>query len=688
MPKKPEIKKVLVIGSGPIVIGQAAEFDYAGTQACKALREEGVEVILVNSNPATIMTDMNMADKVYIEPLTLEFVTRIIKQEKPDGLLPTLGGQTGLNMAVQLAEAGVLDAEGVKLLGTSLEAIKKAEDRELFKKTMLAIGEPVPESTIANTLSEAQLFAAEIGFPVIIRPAYTLGGTGGGIAHNDAELVTIVNRGLNASMAHQVLIERSVAGWKEIEYEVMRDSNDNCIAICNMENIDPIGIHTGDSIVVAPTQTLSATECHMLHASAIKVLRALGVEGGCNIQFALDPYSLAYYLIEVNPRVSRSSALASKATGYPIAKVSSKIALGLHLDEIVNPITGRTYACAEPVIDYVVLKVPRWPFDKFAAADRTIGTQMKATGEVMSIARNFESAMLKSIRSLEIGLFGFANPGFAAYSDEKMMEKIKKADDERLFMLAEALRRGVSLRELVETTGIDLFFLDKIKSVVDMEEKIRAAGLPGLTKETMLAAKKRGISDAQIAALVQTDELTIRNKRKKWGIEPVFKKVDTCAGEFEAITPYYYSSYEQEDEVVISDRPKALVIGAGPIRIGQGIEFDYCSVHSSWALRDEGMESIIANNNPETVSTDFDTSDKLYFEPLIVEDVLNIIDKEQPAGVIVQFGGQTAINLAEPLSAAGVKIIGTPLAEIDRAEDRKKFDQLLQELGIPRPPRT
>lgn len=685
MPIKEGIKKVLVIGSGPIVIGQAAEFDYAGTQACKALREEGIYVVLVNSNPATIMTDMDMADKVYIEPITIEFVEKIIKKERPDGLLPTLGGQTGLNMAIKLDEAGVLEKYNVQLLGTSLEAIKKAEDREMFKNTMLEIGEPVPESTIANTLEDAQQFVNETGYPVIIRPAYTMGGSGGGIAHNDAELKEIVLRGIKYSMADQVLIERSVAGWKEIEYEVMRDSNDNSIAICNMENIDPIGIHTGDSIVVAPTQTLSAMECHMLHASSIKIIRAIGVEGGCNIQFALDPKSLKYYLIEINPRVSRSSALASKATGYPIAKVSAKIAIGLTLDEIKNPITGQTYACSEPYIDYVVSKVPRWPFDKFALADRRLGTQMKATGEVMSIGRSFESSLLKAIRSLEIGVYGLVLPELAEWSDDVLMKKITVPDDQRLFALAEALRRGAKVEKMVALTGIDLFFVEKLKGIVNMAEEIKKAGIVGLTQSMLSQAKKIGLSDIELAQLLDITEDELRKKRETMGIIPVFKKVDTCAGEFEAVTPYCYSSYEQEDEVKLEERDKALVIGSGPIRIGQGVEFDYCSVHSAWALKDEGMESIIVNNNPETVSTDFDTSDKLYFEPLVVEDVLNIIDKEKPKGVIVQFGGQTAINLAEPLAKHGVEILGTSLDDIDRAEDRERFDELLNELGIPKP---
>ncbi|MGQ9557478.1 MAG: carbamoyl-phosphate synthase large subunit [Desulfurispora sp.] len=682
MPKRTDIRKVLVIGSGPIIIGQAAEFDYAGTQACKALREEGVEVVLVNSNPATIMTDDNIADQVYIEPLTWQSVAAIIERERPDGLLPTLGGQTGLNLAVELAEQGVLEKYRVQLLGTSLQTIKKAEDRELFKKTMLEIGEPVPESTICTSLSEAEEFVAQIGFPVIVRPAYTLGGTGGGIAANQAELAAIVDRGLKMSMIGQVLLERSVAGWKEIEYEVMRDGANNCITICNMENIDPIGIHTGDSIVVAPSQTLADKEYQMLRSAALKIIRALGVEGGCNVQFALDPLSFKYYVIEVNPRVSRSSALASKATGYPIAKMAAKIAIGLTLDEITNPVTGKTTACFEPTLDYVVVKIPRWPFDKFTAADRTLGTQMKATGEVMAIDRTLEGALLKAVRSLEIGVDSLQLRGCASWSEMELESLLERPNDLRLFAIAEAFRRAWAMREVFQLTSIDYFFLEKIKNIVVLEGEIRAAGWP-LPAELLRRAKQMGLADSYIARLTGQSAAAVRALRRQLGVLPVYKMVDTCAAEFESTTPYYYSTYDQVDEVAVSDRPKVLVLGSGPIRIGQGIEFDYCSVHSVWGLKNEQYESIIINNNPETVSTDFDTADKLYFEPLTLEDVLNVVEKEQPLGVIVQFGGQTAINLAADLHAAGVCILGTPVESIDAAEDREKFSALLKELQIP-----
>lgn len=686
MPIKKGLKKVMVIGSGPIVIGQAAEFDYAGTQACRALREEGLEVVLINSNPATIMTDANMADRVYIEPLTPEFVTRVIRKEKPDGLLPTLGGQVGLNMALQLAEAGVLEAEGVELLGTPLEAIKRAEDREIFRSTMQRIGEPVPESTIVNSVEEAVEFARQIGFPLVVRPAYTLGGTGGGMVYNMDELITTTTRGLRMSIIHQALIERSVVGWKEIEFEVMRDGADNCITICSMENIDPMGIHTGDSIVVAPVQTLSDKEYQMLRSASLKIIRALGVEGGCNIQFALDPQSYTYYVIEVNPRVSRSSALASKATGYPIAKVASKIAIGLNLDEIKNAVTGKTYACFEPSIDYVVIKFPRWPFDKFALADRVLGTQMKATGEVMAIDRTLEGALMKAVRSLEIGLSGLIVPELSCLSDEEIEEKLRRPEDMRFFVVAEALRRGMLMERIYNLTKIDRFFLQKIDNVVQLEKEIQRGGKEALTPQLLRRAKRMGLADAYLAQAAGVSEAEVRQLRKEAGIEPVYKMVDTCAAEFEAVTPYYYSCYESENEAIPSDRRKIVVLGAGPIRIGQGIEFDYCSVHSVWALREEGIEAIIINNNPETVSTDFDTSDRLYFEPLVPEDVLNILERERPEGVIVQFGGQTAINLAGPLHRAGIKILGTPVDDIDRAEDRERFDSLLNELGIPRPP--
>ncbi|MEN6413004.1 MAG: carbamoyl-phosphate synthase large subunit [Veillonellales bacterium] len=682
MPKKQNLRKVMVIGSGPIVIGQAAEFDYAGTQACRALKEEGLEVVLVNSNPATIMTDANIADRVYIEPLTPEFLEEVIAKELPDGLLATLGGQAGLNLAVKLAERGVLAKYNVELLGTSLEAIKKAEDRELFKETMQKLDQPIPESTIVEDIESAREFAKQIGYPIIVRPAYTLGGTGGGIVDNEADLVDVVNRGLKYSMIGQVLVERSVAGWKEIEYEVMRDAADNCITVCNMENIDPVGIHTGDSIVVAPSQTLTDHEYQMLRGASLKIIRELGIEGGCNAQYALNPDSDQYYVIEVNPRVSRSSALASKATGYPIAKVASKIAIGYNLDEIVNAVTKKTMACFEPALDYVVVKFPRWPFDKFMFADRILGTQMKATGEVMSIDRCFEAALLKAVRSLEIGLHHLSIPEIAKLTTEQIHEKLTVANDERLFVVAEALRRGISLVEIHGITGIDRFFLEKILTIINMEKRLSAEPL---TAELMLQAKKKGFADQTIAELVSQETVDIRKLRKQQNVMPCYKMVDTCAAEFEAATPYYYSTYAQEDEVQVTSHRKVMVLGSGPIRIGQGVEFDYCSVHSVWALRQMGIESIIVNNNPETVSTDFDTSDRLYFEPLTTEDVLNIIDKEKPEGVIVQFGGQTAINLAESLAEAGVKIMGTSVENIDRAEDREKFDELLEKSNIPRP---
>lgn len=682
MPKDTSLKKVLVIGSGPIVIGQAAEFDYAGTQACRALREEGLEVVLINSNPATIMTDAHMADRVYIEPLTVEFVTEVIKKERPDGVLPTLGGQAGLNLAVKLAEAGVLEHYDVKLLGTPLESIKKAEDREMFKDLMNEIGEPIPESTIVETYEEAKAFADQIGYPLIVRPAYTLGGTGGGIVVNDEELKDTVNKGLKYSMIGQILLERSVAGWKEIEYEVLRDANNNCITVCNMENFDPVGIHTGDSIVVAPSQTLTDYEYQMLRSASLRIIRALGIEGGCNVQYALDTDSHQYYVIEVNPRVSRSSALASKATGYPIAKVASKIAIGYHLDEIVNAVTQKTMASFEPTLDYVVVKFPRWPFDKFIRADRNLGTQMKATGEVMSIDRSIEGALMKAVRSLEIGLNRMELPGLEKLPTKEIEELLYRQNDERLFVIAEALRRGISVDRIHDITKIDCFFLYKVQNIIVMERRLAEEEL---THELYSQAKKYGFSDVTIGKITGQDPLELREYRKSLGILPTYKMVDTCAAEFEAVTPYYYSTYAQEDEAVPTPQKKVLVLGSGPIRIGQGIEFDYCSVHSVLALRDLGLESIIINNNPETVSTDFDTADRLYFEPLTPEDVLNIIDKEKPEGVIVQFGGQTAINLAGPLHKAGVKILGTSVDSIDRAEDRERFDELLENLHIPRP---
>ncbi|GFN24039.1 carbamoyl-phosphate synthase large subunit [Thermanaeromonas sp. C210] len=686
MPLRKDLRKILVIGSGPIVIGQAAEFDYAGTQACRALKEEGMEVVLVNSNPATIMTDAQMADRVYLEPLNLDFVAQIIRRERPDGLLPTLGGQVGLNLALQLAEAGVLEEAGTRLLGTPLEAIRRAEDRQQFKALMEAIGEPVPASRIVTRWEEALEFAAQNGYPLIVRPAYTLGGTGGGVARDEEELKAIVTKGLHLSLIHQVLVEQSVAGWKEIEYEVMRDGADNCITVCNMENIDPVGIHTGDSMVVAPSQTLSDKEYHMLRAAALKIIRALGIEGGCNTQFALDPQSRQYYVIEVNPRVSRSSALASKATGYPIARVAAKVALGYTLDEIPNAVTRQTTACFEPALDYCVIKLPRFPFDKFAGADRTLGSQMKATGEVMAIDRSFEGALLKAIRSLDLKVDGLWLENWARFNDECLRQKIAEADDERLWAIAEGLRRGWSIEELNSLTGIDPFFLAKIRNIVQLEVRLREAG-PALTAELLRRAKERGLSDARVARLAGLEEAEVRRRREQNNLQPAYKTVDTCAAEFEADTPYFYSTYGGgEDEGEAAPGPKVAVLGSGPIRIGQGIEFDYSCVHAAWALRRAGVTSIMINNNPETVSTDFDTSDRLYFEPLTPEEVVNVLRKEQPQGVVVQFGGQTALNLARAVEAAGFKILGTSVEDIDRAEDRQKFDALLEELQIPRPP--
>lgn len=684
MPKKKNLKKVMVIGSGPIIIGQAAEFDYAGSQACRSLKEEGLEVVLVNSNPATIMTDTHIADRVYIEPLTPEFLEEIIAKEKPDGLLATLGGQAGLNLAVQLSERGILEKHEVELLGTSLTAIKKAEDRELFKETMQKLGEPIPESTIVEDVPAAVEFANSIGYPVIVRPAYTMGGTGGGIADNEEELIDIVIKGLNYSMIGQVLIERSVAGWKEIEYEVMRDGNDNCITVCNMENFDPVGVHTGDSIVVAPSQTLTDHEYQMLRSASLRIIRELGIEGGCNAQYALDPDSNRYYVIEVNPRVSRSSALASKATGYPIAKVSAKIAIGYSLDEITNAVTQKTKACFEPALDYCVVKFPRWPFDKFVYADRTLGTQMKATGEVMSIDRHFEGAILKAARSLEIGVHRLHMEKMDEWDDARVKKNLARINDERIFVIAEALRRGIaSVDEIHEITKVDKWFINKIKNITDVE--VLLAREP-LTPKHMLAAKNVGLADVSIAEITGKSADEIRTIRKSMNILPCYKMVDTCAAEFEAATPYYYSTFHaQQDEVETSTARKVVVLGSGPIRIGQGVEFDYCSVHSVWALKEMGIEAIIINNNPETVSTDFDISDRLYFEPLTTEDVLNIIDKEKPEGVIVQFGGQTAINLAASLQKAGVKVFGTSVDDIDRAEDRERFDEVLTQTKIPRP---
>lgn len=680
--KRTDVKKVLVIGSGPIVIGQAAEFDYAGTQACRSLREEGMQVVLVNSNPSTIMTDSDIADAVYIEPITLQFVTEVIKKERPDALLATLGGQVGLNMAVQLAEAGVLEKYGVKLLGSSLHAIKHAEDRELFKEAMEKIHQPVPESEIFEELEPAVRFADSIGYPVIIRPAFTLGGTGGGIAHDRYEMEEIANRGLKLSPINQILVERSVAGWKEVEYEVMRDSADNCIIVCSMENIDPVGVHTGDSIVVAPTQTLTDGQFQMLRTASINIIRYLGIEGGCNVQYALDTRSNQYYVIEVNPRVSRSSALASKATGYPIAKVAAKVALGMTLDEITNAVTGDTKACFEPSIDYVVCKFPRWPFEKFTLADRQIGTQMKATGEVMALDRTLEGSLLKAIRSLEVGE-GYLH---LAKLDSQSLYDIRcllhRTDNERIFVVAEALRRGIEPEEINRITRIDLFFLYKIQNIIHMEKRLIKEGL---TEETLVAAKKIQIPDKVIAKLSDTTIKAVKAMKKKMNLHPDFKMVDTCAAEFEAKTPYYYSTYGSEDEVQPQGNKSVVVFGSGPIRIGQGIEFDYCSVHASWALRKAGHKAIVINNNPETVSTDFDTSDALYFEPLTVDDVMEVIEKEKPEGVICQFGGQTAINLATPMAKRGIRIIGSSNESIDMAEDRERFDTLMGQLGIARP---
>lgn len=682
MPKRQDIKSILVIGSGPIVIGQAAEFDYAGTQACLSLKEEGYQVILINSNPATIMTDTQIADTVYIEPITLEFVSRILRKERPDAILPTLGGQTGLNMAIELHNSGILDELGIEILGTKLDAINQAEDRELFRSLMRELDVPTPESDIIHNLDEAYAFVERIGYPVIVRPAFTLGGTGGGICHNDQELDEIVTSGLKYSPVTQCLLEKSIAGYKEIEYEVMRDSKDNAIVVCNMENVDPVGIHTGDSIVVAPSQTLSDREYHMLRNVSLKIIRALGIEGGCNVQLALDPNSFNYYIIEVNPRVSRSSALASKATGYPIAKLAAKIAVGLSLDEMMNPVTGKTYACFEPALDYIVAKIPRWPFDKFETAKRNLGTQMKATGEVMAIGRNFEEAILKAVRSLETGHKHIAMKNAENLTDEWIKKRVKKAGDERLFFLAEALRRGVTIETIHEWSKIDLFFLNKFKKIVDFEAVLK--GHPN-DPEVCLKAKKMGFADETIANLWKTNADEVYDFRKEHGIIPVYKMVDTCAAEFESETPYFYGTYEDENESIRSDRESVIVLGSGPIRIGQGVEFDYATVHSVWAIQEAGYEAIIINSNPETVSTDFSISDKLYFEPLTIEDVMHVIDLEQPKGVVVQFGGQTAINLADKLEARGVKILGTSLDAIDRAESRDRFEEALHELDIPQP---
>jgi len=682
--KRTDIKTILVIGSGPIIIGQAAEFDYSGTQACLSLKEEGYEVILINSNPATIMTDVEIADKVYIEPISLEFVSRIIRKERPDALLPTLGGQTGLNMAVELEKSGVLKECNVEVLGTKLSAINKAEDRDEFRELMKELNEPVPASEIVNDTEAAVAFANTIGYPLIVRPAFTMGGTGGGIANNEEELREITELGLLYSPVKQCLIEHSISGYKEIEYEVMRDANDNAIVVCNMENIDPVGIHTGDSIVVAPSQTLSDREYQLLRDASLRIIRALEIEGGCNVQLALDPNSFDYYVIEVNPRVSRSSALASKATGYPIAKIAAKIAVGLTLDEIMNPITGKTYACFEPTLDYVVTKFPRFPFDKFETADRRLSTQMKATGEVMAIGRTFEESLQKAIRSLETGIrhLGLKRKDAEKLTPEEIERRIRVGDDERLFVIGEALRKGYDWQQIVEWSKIDKFFIWKIKKLIDFENVI--AKNPFDT-EVLLEAKRLGFSDVNIAALWKITQREVFDFRKENKIMPVYKMVDTCAAEFESETPYFYGTYEEENESLVSDRKKVVVLGSGPIRIGQGVEFDYATVHSVWAIKEMGFESIIINNNPETVSTDFSISDKLYFEPLTEEEVMNIIELEKPIGVVVQFGGQTAINLADKLSAHGVKILGTALDDIDRAESRDRFEAALKELQIPQP---
>ena len=682
MPKNPNVKRVMVIGSGPIVIGQAAEFDYAGTQACRSLKEEGVEVILVNSNPATIMTDRDIADKVYIEPLTLKVLEQIIEKEKPDSILPTLGGQAGLNLGMELEESGFLASHNVKLLGTTAATIRNAEGRQEFKDLMERIGEPCAASKVVENVEDGVAFTEQIGYPVVLRPAYTLGGSGGGIAHNQTELEEILENGLRLSRVGQVLVERCIAGWKEIEYEVMRDSAGNCITVCNMENIDPVGVHTGDSIVVAPSQTLSDKEYQMLRSSALNIINELGITGGCNVQFALHPTSFEYCVIEVNPRVSRSSALASKATGYPIAKVAAKIALGYTLDEIKNAITGKTYASFEPALDYCVVKMPRLPFDKFITAKRTLTTQMKATGEVMSICTNFEGALMKAIRSLEQHVDCLLSYDFSALSKEDLYERLKIVDDQRIWVIAEALRKGISYEEIHDITMIDLWFIDKIQRIVEMEDALKAGPL---TVELLKEAKRIEFPDNVIARLTGKKEAEIKEMRYANGIKAVFKMVDTCAAEFAASTPYYYSCFGGECEANGErTKKKVLVLGSGPIRIGQGIEFDYCSVHATWAFARAGYETIIINNNPETVSTDFDIADKLYFEPLTPEDVENVVNIEKPDGAVVQFGGQTAIKLTESLMKMGVPILGTKAEDVDAAEDRELFDEILQKTEIPR----
>ena len=679
MPKRTDLKKILVIGSGPIVIGQAAEFDYAGTQACLALKEEGYEVVLCNSNPATIMTDTSIADKVYMEPLTLEYVARILRYERPDAIVPGIGGQTGLNLAVQLEKKGILKECRVELLGTDVNSIEQAEDRELFKELCESLGEPVLPSMIANSMEEGLEAAEKIGYPVVLRPAFTLGGTGGGFADNEEEFRTVMKNALSLSPVHQVLVEKSIKGFKEIEYEVMRDANDTAITICNMENLDPVGIHTGDSIVVCPSQTLTNKEYHMLRDSALKIIRALKIQGGCNVQFALDPNSFQYYLIEVNPRVSRSSALASKASGYPIARVSAKISVGMTLDEIQ---LANTPASFEPTLDYVVTKMPRFPFDKFTDANNSLGTQMKATGEIMSVGRTIEESLLKGIRSLEIGVYHLYMAKFDSYTAEELMEYIKLGTDDRIYAIAQILRLGVKEEEISKATKIDMIFLRKLKNITDEEEKIKAAKGD---ESVLYEAKRMGFSDKEIAYLWNMSETDVFEMRKEKGIFPVYKMIDTCASEFESYIPYFYSTYEEENESIVSDKKKVVVLGSGPIRIGQGVEFDYSTVHAVKTIKNAGYEAIIINNNPETVSTDYTTSDKLYFEPLCPEDVMNIIVLENPEGVIASLGGQTAINLAQPLMERGVKIIGTDCDAIEKAENRDSFEKLLLELNIPQP---
>lgn len=679
------IKKTLVIGSGPIIIGQAAEFDYSGTQACETLKKEGIEVVLINSNPATIMTDKAVADRIYIEPITVEFVEKVIAKERPDSILAGMGGQTALNMAVELAEKGILEKYGVRVIGTPIESIKRGEDRELFREAMEKIGEPIIKSKIVESLEEGYKVANEIGYPVVVRPAYTLGGTGGGFANNDVELEDILSKGLALSRVGQVLIEKSILGWKEIEYEVIRDANGNAITVCNMENIDPVGIHTGDSIVVAPSQTLSDREYQMLRTSALKIVNEIGVVGGCNVQFALHPKSFEYAIIEINPRVSRSSALASKATGYPIARVATRLSLGYLLDEVKNEVTEKTFACFEPALDYIVVKIPKWPFDKFKKANKRLGTKMMATGEVMAIGNNFESAFQKGLRSLEIGRFSFEHPVVKKMTIEELKAAVVKPDDERIFVVAEMLRRGYIKEKLQKITGIDKFFMEKIEWIVKQEEQLKKMKFKDLDENYLRNLKKKGFSDKGIAQLMGISERDIERKRKAYNIVPTYKMVDTCAGEFAADSSYFYSTYDQFDEVVVSDKRKVVVIGSGPIRIGQGIEFDYCTVHAVKTLKKLGIESIIINNNPETVSTDFSTADKLYFEPLVTEDIMAILEKEKPEGVILQFGGQTAIKLANDLSDRGIKIIGTSADKIDEAEDRERFEEMMEELNINRP---